>query len=154
MSHPPSPIRILLANHQPIVRTGLRLLLEREPDFQVVAEAANGQEAIILIDFKRPDIALLEIDLPHMNGIAVAKEMLSKGRTSKPLFVTAHIDAGYVMEALKAGACGYVAADSAPADLARAIRIVARGGFVLSPGICAQLSEGDVNAACLHRSFW
>jgi DNA-binding NarL/FixJ family response regulator len=141
------PIRILLANHQPIVRNGLRLLLERDPTFQVVAEAADGKETIKLADFKRPDVTLLEIELPQVNGIGVAKEILSGARTSKVLFVTAHTDVGYVIEAFKAGACGYVAGDSAPVDLARAIHVVASGGLFLSPAICANLLEGDAGGA-------
>jgi DNA-binding NarL/FixJ family response regulator len=147
LSDTPSPIRILLANHQPIIRNGLRLLLERDPEFQVVAEAANGREAITLADFKRPDITLLEIKLPHVNGIAVAKEIRSAGLASKLLFVTAHTDTEYVIEAFKAGARGYVAGDSAPSDLARAIHVVASGGLFLSPAICVNLLEGNVRVA-------
>ncbi|MDQ2712197.1 MAG: response regulator transcription factor [Acidobacteriota bacterium] len=133
------PIRILLANHQPIIRSGLRLLLEREPDFHVVAEAADGREAIVLADFKHPDIALLEVKLPYANGIAVAREISSKRTSPKPVFVTAHTDEGYVIEAFKAGATGYVAGDSAPTDLSHAIRVVANGRLFLSPVICMQL---------------
>src|SRR2546423_1800499 len=82
----PARIRILLANHQPIVRSGLRLLLEREPDFQIVAEAANGRKAIVLAEFKRPAVTLLEMQLPHLNGIAVAKELLSTPHSPKSHF--------------------------------------------------------------------
>jgi len=142
----PLPIRILLANHQPIVRSGLRLLLERESEFRVVAEAANGQEAMILAEYRRPDVALLEIKLPHLNGIAVAREISSRAAHSKPVFVTAHTDEGYVHEAFKAGARGYVAGDSATMDLPRAIRTVACGGFFLSPAICEQLLDGDLQS--------
>ncbi|HEX4164775.1 MAG TPA: response regulator transcription factor [Bryobacteraceae bacterium] len=134
-------IRILLANHQPIIRSGLRMLLEREPNFRVVAEAANGREAVVLAEFKNPDIALLEITLPFLNGIAVARELSAKESFAKPVFVTADTDEGYVIEAFKAGAKGYVAGDSAPSDLSRAIHVVANGGLFLSPAICMQVLD-------------
>ena len=140
-----APIRILLANHQPLIRNGLRLLLERDPDFRVVAEAADGREAIVLTEFKRPDIALLEVKLPHVNGIAVAKEISRKEWPARAVFVTAQTDESYVVEAFKAGALGYVAGDSAPADLTRAIHVVASGRVFLSPEISAQFLDGQVS---------
>jgi NarL family two-component system response regulator LiaR len=139
------PIRILLANHHPILRSGLRLLLEHEPAFRVVAEAANGREAVLLAEFKHPDIALLEIKLPYVNGIAVAREISSREGQPKPVFVTEHTDQGYIIEAFKAGARGYVAGDSAPADLARAIHVVASGRVFLSPAICAHMLDRHVS---------
>ena len=120
------------------------MLLEREPDFRVVAEAANGREAVVLAEFKHPDIALLEVKLPHVNGIAVAREICLKGASPKLVFVTADTDEGYVIEAFKAGARGYVAGDSAPTDLARAIHVVASGRLFLSPVICTHLLDGHV----------
>lgn len=129
-------IRILLANHQPIVRSALRALLERETDFQVVAEAANGREAILLTEFKHPDIALLEVKLPPVSGIAIAKEISSKDIHPKIVFVTEQTDESYVVRAFEAGASGYVASDTEPADLARAIRVVMNGRLFLSPAIC------------------
>ena len=148
-----SPIRILLANHQPIIRSGLRLLLEREPEFQIVAEAANGREALVLAEFKRPAVALLEIKLPQMMGIGVAKELLLGSNPPKIIFVTAHTDVGYVIEAFKAGAHGYVAGDSAAADLAAAIHSVAGGGLFLSPGICATLLGEAMDPNTLPESL-
>ena len=139
------PIRILLANHQPLIRNGLRLLLEREPDFQVVAEAANGREAIVLNEFKHPDVALLEVKLPLVNGIVVAKEISAKERCPKTVFVTVHTDESYVIEAFKAGARGYVSGDSAPIELARAIHVVASGRVFISPEISAHFLDGHVS---------
>ena len=138
------PIRILLASHQPIIRSGLRLLLEREPAFQVVAEAANGGEAIVLSDYKQPDIALLDMMLPLVNGIAVATQISSGNHSPRSVFVSVHTDRSYVHEAFRAGARGYVDGDSAPSDLAQAIRVVARGGAFLSPATCARLLEAHV----------
>jgi DNA-binding NarL/FixJ family response regulator len=139
------PIRILLASHQPIVRSGLRLFLERQPGFQVVAEAANGREAIVLTEFTHPNVALLEIELPQINGIAVAKRLASQEGSARPLFVTTHTDKGYAIEAFKAGARGFVSADSATADLPRAIRVVNGGRFFLSPAICSQFLDSPSN---------
>ncbi len=143
------PIRILLANHQPIVRSGLRALLEREADFQIVAEAADGYEAITLAEYKRPAVTLLEIKLPKINGITVAKELLARGHPQKIVFVTAHTDVGYVMEAFKAGAYGYVAGDSASTDLATAIRAVACDQLFVSPMICDKLASGVIDPGAL-----
>ena len=131
-------IRILLANHQPIIRSALRLLLEREADFQIVAEAADGKEAMILAEYKRPDVALLEIQLPQVNGIALTKEM-----HPKVIFVTSHTDVGYVLEAFRAGARGYVDADSAATDLASAIRAVAADQTFVSPAICDKFAAAS-----------
>lgn len=138
-------IRILLANHQPIIRSGLRLLLEREPDFQTVAEAADGKEALILAEYKRPDVALLEIQLPQVNGIALAKELHSQ----KVIFVTSHTDVGYVIQAFRAGARGYVDADSAATDLAAAVRAVTTGQIFVSPTICNSLAAESIAPSAL-----
>jgi DNA-binding NarL/FixJ family response regulator len=148
---PNSPIHILLANHQPIIRSGLRSLLERESEFRVVAEAANGREAIVMADYKRPDIALLEMKLPLVNGIDVAKQIASKGASTKPVFLTAHTDEGYVNEAFKAGARGYVAEDSASSDLVRAVRATASGRLFLSPIISSQLLEPYVSTGTMSE---
>jgi DNA-binding NarL/FixJ family response regulator len=147
------PIRILLANHQPIIRSGLRLLLEREPDFQIVAEAANGREASVLADYKHPAVTLLEIKLPQINGISVAKDLLSSSLPPKVIFVTAQTDVGYVVEAFKAGVHGYVAGDSAPTDLATAIRTVTRGELFVSPSICAELLSGSIDRQSMPESL-
>ena len=137
------PTRILLANHQPIIRSALRLLLEREPEFRVVAEAADGREAVALAEFKHPDIVLVEVKLPYVNGIAVTRQIASKIDGPKAVFVTAETDESYVQEAFKAGARGYVAGDSAPSDMARAVQVVAGGGVFLSPAICRHFLESQ-----------
>lgn len=135
------PTRILLCNHHPIVRSGLRLLLERESAFRVIGEAANGREAVVLAEHTHPDVVLLDIKLPQMSGIVAAREISSKQRNVGIIFVTVHVDEEYVAEAWKAGARGYVPADSAQSDLIRAIRVVARGDRFLSPSITSQLLE-------------
>jgi len=140
MSSSASAVRILLANHQPIVRSGLRILLEHEAEFQIVAEAANGREALALAEFRRPAIVLLEIELPEVKGIAVAKLLSSASYAPRIIFVTARTDIVYVIEAFRAGARGFVAGDSASMDLAMAIRAVAAGGLFVSPEIRVKLA--------------
>ncbi len=136
-----SPIRILLANHHPIIRSSLRSLLERAPEFRVIAEAANGREAVVLADYKHPDIVLLEVTLPHLNGIAAAREIAAQEGLAKTIFVTAHSDEGYVEEAFRAGAKGYVMGDAAPADLVPAIHAVTNGRLFLSPTMSRRFLE-------------
>ncbi len=151
------PIRILLASHQPIIRSALRALLERELDFQVVAEAANGREAIVLSDYRHPDVALLDVKLPLVNGIGVAKHISSRGDSPRTVFVSAHTDQSYVHEAFRAGARAYVDGDSAPSDLSRAIRVVANGRLYLSPAICSQLLQTHVikgNISEYEKALW
>lgn len=136
-----SPISILLASHQPIMRSGLRALLEQEIGFKVVAEAANGREALVLSEYRQPDVALLDMNLPLLNGIAVARELLARARPTEMVFVTSQIDEAYVHEAFKAGARGYVDADHSATDLIRAVRLVANGRFFLSPTIVSHLLQ-------------
>jgi DNA-binding NarL/FixJ family response regulator len=136
-----NPIRIVLANHHPIIRSDLRLLLEREPEFRVTGEAANGREAVMLAEYRRPDIVLLDIKLPQMNGIAAAREIASKKPGVGIIFVTALSDQEYVSEAFRAGARGYVWGDAVQSDLVSAIHVLARGGNFLSPAISAKLID-------------
>lgn len=151
------PIRILLASHQPIIRSALRALLEREPDFQVIAEAANGSEAILLSDYKHSDIALLDTKLPVLSGIAVAKHISSRAALPHTIFVSGDTDQSYIYEAFRVGARGYVNSDSATSELPQAIRVVARGGVFLSPDIRARLFETHVsneNIAEHEKTLW
>ncbi|MBV8809390.1 MAG: response regulator transcription factor [Acidobacteriaceae bacterium] len=135
------PIRVLLANSHPLIRNNLRLLLEREQDFLIVGEAANGREAVVLTDYRHPDVVLLDIHLPYVDGLAAAREISSRNKRAGIVFVTANPDLEYASESFKAGGRGYVLADSAQVELARAVRVVARGGSFLSPIIAAQLIE-------------
>jgi DNA-binding NarL/FixJ family response regulator len=133
------PIRIVLANRHPIIRSNLRLLLEREPAFRVIGEAADGREAVALVEYRRPDIVVLDVQLPPLNGITTARDILSKRRECGIVFVTVLTDQEYVSEALSAGARGYVLEDAAPADLFRAVQVVSGGGNFLSPAISQKL---------------
>jgi len=134
-------IRIVLASHHPIVRTTLRGLLEKEAAFEIVGEAANGREAIALADYRSPDVVLLDIHLPLVNGISATTEILSRSARTGIAIVSSFADEEYVVKAFQAGVRGYVHADSAQADLAAAVLSIARGEFYLSPSIASHLSE-------------
>jgi two-component system, NarL family, response regulator NreC len=129
------PIRIVLANDHPLVRSSLRQLLEREQGFRVIAEAANAREAVLLADYRCPDIVVLDIQLPDVNGITAARVMTGKNASTGILFVTALADEEYIREAFKAGARGYVLSDSAQTDLIPAVRAVAEGRTFVSPAV-------------------
>jgi len=129
------PIRIVLANHHPIIRSDLRLLLERQPAFRVIGEAASGREAVVLVEYRRPEVVLLDIKLPNVNGIAAAREISLKQPSVGIVFVNALTDQEYVTEAFKAGARGYVFAYDAQTDLISAVHVVAGGGSFVSPSI-------------------
>jgi len=136
-----NPIRIVVANCHPIIRSDLRLLLEREPKFRVVGEAANGREAVLLAEFRHPDIVLLDVKLQQLNGMGAAREIASAKPELGIIFVSALSDREYVSEAFKAGARGYVLDDAVQSDLIPAIHVVAGGGRFLSPAISARLID-------------
>lgn len=134
-------IRILLADDHAIVREGLRALLAREPDMQVVAEAEDGREALRLAQETRPDVAAMDLSMPLLNGLEAARQMASWKPGPRPILLTMHVEERYVLEALRAGARGYVLKKQAAADLVRAIREVASGRVYLSPGISAVVAD-------------
>ena len=143
------PIRVVLADDHALVRQGLKALLERE-GFQVAGEASDGQELIRLVANVRPEIAILDVSMPILNGIDAARE-LQKSSSTKTILLTRHDEDQYVTEALRAGVKGYVLKNQAATDLVHAIREVSRGGVYLSPNISgtivgAFLSKTDLPA--------
>lgn len=134
-------IRVLVADDHTIVREGLRVLLAREADLAVVAEAGDGREALQLARETRPDVAALDLSMPLLNGLEAARQMASWPRGPRPILLTVHAEERYVLEALKAGVRGYVLKKQAAADLIRAIREVVAGNMYLSPGISATVAE-------------
>jgi DNA-binding NarL/FixJ family response regulator len=129
------PIRIVVANDHPLVRSSLRELLEREQRFRVIAEAANAREALLLADYRHPDIVVLDIHFPDVNGVEAARLIARKNSSTRILFVTESADDEYVTEAFKAGASGYVLSDSAQTDLIPAVHAAAEGKCFVSPTI-------------------
>jgi len=128
------PIQVLLADDHHIVREGLKSLLEKE-GFRVVGEAADGREAVRLASTSHPDVAVLDLSMPSMNGLDAAREIIRSEPKTKAILLTVHTEDPYVLEALRAGVTGYVLKSQAPADLVQAIRETSRGSIYLSPGV-------------------
>jgi DNA-binding NarL/FixJ family response regulator len=138
-------IRVLLADDHTVVREGLRSLLERE-GFQVVAEASNGREAAMAAAETQPDVAILDVTMPILNGFDAARELLLVSPRTKSIVLTMHDDDHHVLEALRVGAKGYVLKTQAALELAQAVREVNHGSVYLSPSI-----SGTVVNAYLRR---
>jgi DNA-binding NarL/FixJ family response regulator len=120
-------VRILIADDHGIVRGGLRLLLDRQPDMEVVAEASDGVEALEQALAQRPDVAVLDVGMPRMTGLQAAREIKAHAPDTHVLMLSMHDDERYVFEALKAGASGYVLKREADQDLVSALRALERG---------------------------
>jgi two-component system response regulator NreC len=138
-------IRVLLADDHTVMRAGLRLLLERQPDLAVVGEAADGRNAVDLAEKEKPDVAVIDIAMPNLNGIEATRQIVAKHPEIAVVILSMHSDESYVMRALKAGAKGYLLKDSAEADLIRAVRSVGDGKSFFSPGVSKMLLEDYVH---------
>lgn len=128
-------IRVLLADDHNIVREGLKSLLEKEPDIEVVAMAENGRTAVMLAGKHVPDVAVIDIAMPDMNGIEATRRIIAENPGIRVLTLSMHSARRFVTEALSAGAKGYLLKDCASGDLVRAIRMVAANETYLSPKI-------------------
>ncbi|WP_306211845.1 response regulator [Actinoplanes sp. RD1] len=130
-------IRVVLADDEHLVRMGLRVLVDREDDLTVAGEAASGQDTLSVLRRTHPDVLLLDVRMPGMDGLATLRAIAADpglGGTRVIMVTTFEIDR-YIFEALRAGAAGFVLKDTAPADLVRAIRVVAAGEALLSPSV-------------------
>jgi two-component system response regulator NreC len=128
-------IRILLADDHILVRQGFKLILAEQPDMQIAGEAANGREAVELAEKLQPDVVIMDVTMPELNGIEATRRITAAAPRSRVLALSMHKDAVYVREILRAGARGYLLKDSADADLIAAVRAVAKGEGYLSPAI-------------------
>jgi DNA-binding NarL/FixJ family response regulator len=137
---------LVIADDQGMVRAGFRSLLESEPDLQVVGEAANGAEAIEVVTALRPDVVLMDIRMPVLDGIAATKALVGTGSPSRVLVLTTFDLDEYVFEALRAGASGFLLKDAPAEELASAIRVIASGESLLAPGVTRRVID-----AFLHR---
>ena len=135
------PVRILLADDHTVVRKGLRLLLESVPEFQVIADAANGRDAVSLAEQHRPDVVVMDVAMPILNGIEAARQITAKLPSTAIVFLSMHGDESYVLRALKAGARAYLLKDSAEYDLIQAVKAVSEGKAFFSPAISKMLVE-------------
>jgi|SRR5688572_11213255 len=136
-------LRILLADDHQILRHSLRALLERE-GLEVVAEAEDGERAVEMAQKLRPDVAVLDLSMPRLNGIEAARTLTSAEGATRIVLLTVHREEHYVRAALKAGIMGYVLKTQASADLLQAIREVAGGGLYLSPGVSRTVVDAFV----------
>jgi DNA-binding NarL/FixJ family response regulator len=128
-------IRVLIADDHGLVRNGLRLMLEDEPDMLVVGEAEDGTQALDLVSELEPDVVLLDVSMPPPDGIEVAKRLRDREARSRVLMLTMHEDSDLVREAREAGAAGYMLKRAAPEDLLTAIRTVHAGGSYIHPAL-------------------
>jgi two-component system, NarL family, response regulator NreC len=137
-------IKILIADDHGIVRTGLRLLLERISDMEVVGEAVDGRQAVRLARELRPDIVILDIGMPLLNGLEAAAQIVKDNERIGVIMLSMHTDESYIVRALDAGAKGYLLKDKADDDIERAVRSVATGRPFFSPTIAQALLEDYV----------
>jgi len=133
--------RIVLADDHTIMRNGLRLVLERQPNFSVVGEASTGREALEVVNKVAPHVVVMDIAMPLLNGIETAKRITSDYPSVAVLILSMHSDEGYILRALKAGARGYLVKDSAEADLIQAVRAVSTGKAFFSPAVSKVLAD-------------
>jgi DNA-binding NarL/FixJ family response regulator len=129
------PIHVLLADDHALVRAGIRSLLERLEGIEVVAEAGDGRETLRLAEVHRPDVVLMDIGMPELNGLEAAARLAKDGVTPRVLILSMHTSEEYVLRALRSGAAGYLIKASAASELETAIRAVARGETYLSPSV-------------------
>ncbi|HEX3681389.1 MAG TPA: response regulator transcription factor [Bryobacteraceae bacterium] len=136
-----SRVTVMIADDHPLVRSGLRILLERGGEFDVIAEASNGDEAIDLAVRHKPDVILLDVGMPRLSGPDAARSILDKLPKTRIVMLSMHSDEAYVLRALKAGARGYLLKVSPEADVLEAVRAVAAGKTYFSPSIKKLLVE-------------
>jgi two-component system, NarL family, response regulator NreC len=139
-----SKLRLVLADDHNMMRSGLRLLLEREPGFSVVGEASDGREAIEITDAQTPDVVVMDVAMPNLNGIEAARRVTTSHPNTSVIILSMHSDESYVLRALNAGARGYLLKDSAESDLIAAVYAVSEGKAFFSPAISKLLVEDYV----------
>ena len=136
-----SPIRVLIADDQTLVRSGFRMILEDEADIEVVGEAADGDEAVAAAKRVRPDIALLDIRMPRVDGLEAARRIIAEGASVRVVMLTTFDVDEYVFRAISYGATGFLLKDVTPEQLVASVRLVAAGEALLAPAITRRLID-------------
>jgi DNA-binding NarL/FixJ family response regulator len=136
-----NPIRVLLADDHTLVRVGIRGLLEKMAGIQVVAETGDGREALRLIEARRPDVVLMDITMPGLNGLEAAARVAKDFPNVRVIMLSVHANEEYVWQALRGGAAGYLVKAASPTELELAVTAVARGEMYLSPGVSKRVVQ-------------
>ena len=145
------PIRVAIVDDDPLVRVGLTMLLTGLPDLEVVAEAADGAETEALVDAHWPDVVLMDIRMPKVDGLTATERLRARPRPPHVIVLTTFHADDYVLRALRAGASGFLLKDTPPRDIMHAIRTVAAGEAMLSPAVTRQLIEHVADPAAAAR---
>jgi len=141
------PTRILLVDDHVLVRSGMKALLDAQPDLEVTGEAGNGAEGVELALQSHPDVVLMDLAMPVLDGIEATRRILAAGSSARILVVTSHDDDSLVLRALRAGATGFFLKDAAADRLAEAVRAVAKGDTLLAPPIARRLVESQLGSS-------
>jgi len=136
-----SPIHILVADDQPLVRAGIRRVIESDPTLTVVGEAADGHEAVALVRAFHPDVVLMDIRMPILDGIEATRRVVEHGTTARVIMLTTFGHDEYVLGALRAGASGFVLKEAPPEEILDAIHVVARGDALIAPSVTRAVIE-------------
>lgn len=150
-----TPIRIVIVDDHSIVRDGIRQVFASDEGIVVAGEASTGAAAVELVMREAPDVVLLDITMPGMSGVEVARSLRERGSTARILMLSVHDEATYVLESVRKGAHGYVRKDTTPADLRAAVRAVHAGDAYFSPAVASRLADavrGDPNALVDSRT--
>src|SRR6266513_5914930 len=139
-----STIRVLLADDHDILRQGLKMLLSLQQDIQVVGEARTGRQAVAMVQQLQPDVVVLDISMPDMDGLEACQQIRSQQSATQVLILTMHESEEYFLQALRKGAAGYLVKKAAPTDLQMAINSIAQGGAFLYPGLAKALIRSYV----------
>ncbi|MBN1319182.1 MAG: response regulator transcription factor [Anaerolineales bacterium] len=149
----PDPIRILLVDDQRLMREGLRILLELEPDLQVIGEAEDGAQALEVYDSQRPDVVLMDIRMPGMDGVEATRRILDRWEEARIIILSTFDDEAIIYDGLRAGALGYLLKDVSGEELAGAVRTVAAGGALIEPSVARKVLREFARIAPPSRSL-
>jgi DNA-binding NarL/FixJ family response regulator len=151
MNNPVKPVRVILADDHTLVRAGIRALLEKMPGVEVVGEASDGREVLKLVGTHRPDVVLMDIAMPGLNGLEASARMAKEFPDARVIILSMHDNEEYVWRALKAGAAGYLLKKAATAELATALQRVAHGEIYLSQEISTRLPKSFPSDGIANR---